>query len=91
MNMPNSAPLKPTASSEDLSKQLDALRADVSKLMATGSEDVSDGLDQAGRHISKTSRDARIAATNSVIQHPLTAVGIAVGVGLMLGLVARKG
>lgn len=91
MNMPNSAPLKPTACSEDLSKQLEALRADVSKLMATVSEDVSEGLDQAGRQISKTSRDARIAATNSVIEHPLTALGIAVGVGLMLGLAARKG
>lgn len=91
MNMTNSAPSKLTASSEDLSKQLEALRADVSKLMSTVSEDVSDGLDQAGRQISKTSRDARIAATNSVIEHPLAAMGIAVGVGLLLGLVARKG
>jgi ElaB/YqjD/DUF883 family membrane-anchored ribosome-binding protein len=86
----NSA-LKATSSTDDLSHQMEALRADMSKLMTTVSGDVSDGLDQAGRQISRASRDARAAATNSVIDHPLAAMGIAVGVGLLLGLVARKG
>lgn len=86
MNTPNVK-----ASSDDISQQLEALRADVSKLMGTVSNDVSAGLDQAGRQISRTSRDARDAATNSVVENPLAAIGIAVGVGLLFGLFARKG
>jgi ElaB/YqjD/DUF883 family membrane-anchored ribosome-binding protein len=90
MNTINSA-LKSNSNTDDLSHQMEALRADMSKLMTTVTGDVSDGLDQAGRQISRASRDARAAATSSVIDHPLAAMGIAVGVGLLLGLVARKG
>jgi ElaB/YqjD/DUF883 family membrane-anchored ribosome-binding protein len=90
MNTINSA-LKANSSTDDLIHQMEALRADMSKLMATVSGDVTDGLDQAGRQISRASHAARAAATNSVIDHPLAAMGIAVGVGLLLGLVARKG
>jgi ElaB/YqjD/DUF883 family membrane-anchored ribosome-binding protein len=90
MSTVNSA-LKTNSSSDDLIHQMEALRADMSKLMTTVSGDVTDGLDQAGRQISRASRDARAAATNSVMDHPLAAMGIAVGVGLLLGLVARKG
>lgn len=91
MNNPLTAALKSSSQNDDLGQQIDALRADVSKLMATLTSDVSEGLDNAGRQISRTSRDARATATNSVIDNPLTAVGIAVGVGLLLGLIARKG
>lgn len=90
MSTSNSAGLKANLPSDDLSQQLESLRADVSKLMSTLSDDVSDGLGQASRQISRTSREARVTATNSVIDHPMAAVGIAVGVGLLLGLVARK-
>jgi ElaB/YqjD/DUF883 family membrane-anchored ribosome-binding protein len=90
MNTINSA-LKTSSNTDDLSHQMEALRADMSKLMTTVSGDVTDGLDQAGRQISRASRDARAAATNSVLDHPLAAMGIAVGVGLLVGLVARKG
>lgn len=86
----NTTAAKITAKSEDLSDQIEALRADMSKLMATVSGDVSDGLDQAGRQISRTGRDVKVAASNKVIENPLAAVGIAVGVGLLLGLIARK-
>jgi ElaB/YqjD/DUF883 family membrane-anchored ribosome-binding protein len=91
MSTPNSASVKANLQSDDLAQQIEALKADVSKLMATVSDDVSEGLGEAGRQISRTSRDARVTATNSVIDHPMAAVGIAVGVGLLLGLVARKG
>jgi ElaB/YqjD/DUF883 family membrane-anchored ribosome-binding protein len=76
--------------SDDLAHQLTVLRADVSKLMSTMSGDLADGLGQAGRQIERTGRDAQATATKTVMDHPLTAVGIAVGVGLLLGLVARK-
>ena len=91
MNTSNSVVQKAAAASDDLAHQLEALRADVSKLMSTVSDDVSDGLGEAGRQIRRTGREAQATATNAVIDHPLTALGIAVGVGLLLGLVTRKG
>lgn len=76
---------------DDLSQQIEALRADLAKLVSTLSDDLSEGVGKAGRQIGQTGRDARTAATNTVLDHPLTAVGIAVGVGLLLGMIARKG
>lgn len=81
---------KAKAASDDLGQQIDALRADVTKLMSNASDDVAEGLDMAGHQISKTSRNARKLATNSVADHPMTAVGIAIGVGVLVGLVARR-
>ena len=80
-----------TPDREDLSKQIEALRADLTKLAATLSDDVAEGIGNAGRHIGQTGRDARATATNTVTEHPLAAVGIAMGLGLLLGMVARKG
>lgn len=87
------ATLKSTAkdASEDLSQQIEDLRADLMKLATTVRKDMSEGIDVAGRQISKSSRDAQETATNAVVGHPLTAVGIAAGIGLLLGLMARKG
>jgi ElaB/YqjD/DUF883 family membrane-anchored ribosome-binding protein len=90
MNSANTSAVKTQMTSDDLAHQFAALRADVSKLMSTVSEDVADGLGQASRRIERTGRDAQATATNTVMDHPLAAVGIAVGVGLLLGLVARK-
>ena len=91
MNTSNSDSLQATAPAEDLAHQIEVLRADVSKLMSIVSDDVSEGLEQAGRQIRRTGRDAQATATNAVLEHPLAAVGIAVGLGLLLGLVTRKG
>ncbi|KAA0920692.1 DUF883 family protein [Aquicoccus porphyridii] len=91
MSTSNAAARKDAPHTDDLSHQIETLRADVSKLMATVSDDVSDGIGEAGRQIGQTGRDARRTATNTVTEHPLAAVGIAAGIGLLLGLVARKG
>lgn len=82
---------KTTPSPEDISQQIETLRADLVKLAATVTGDVSDGIGNAGKQISQTSRDARETATNAVLEHPLTAIGIAAGFGLLVGLVAHKG
>lgn len=82
---------KAKASPDDLSQQIEDLREDLLKLAATVRNEMSEGIEEAGRQISKTSRDAQTTATNAVIGHPLTAVGIAAGIGLLLGLLARKG
>lgn len=76
---------------DDLSHQLEVLRADVAKLVSTLSDDVSEGMGKAGRQMRQTGQDARTTATTTVLDHPLTAVGIAVGVGILLGMIARKG
>ncbi|HBZ45125.1 MAG TPA: hypothetical protein DEO85_13950 [Maritimibacter sp.] len=83
--------VKTKASPDDLSQQIEDLREDLLKLAATVRNEMSEGIEEAGRQISKTSRDAKTTATNAVIGHPLTAVGIAAGIGLLLGLLARKG
>lgn len=90
MTTPNTPATKTSGVSDDIAHQLAALRADVSKLMTTVSDDVTDGLGQAGRQIERTGRNARATATDTVIDHPLAAVGIAAGLGLLLGLIARK-
>ena len=75
---------------DELSEQIETLRKDLSRLAAEFTEDVSDGAEKAGRQISRTGRQARKTATDAVLGHPLTAVGIAAGLGLVVGLVARK-
>jgi ElaB/YqjD/DUF883 family membrane-anchored ribosome-binding protein len=90
MNSPKTPALDALMNSDDLARQFADLRADVSKLMSTVTGDVADGLEQAGRRIERTSRDARATASSTVMDHPLAAVGIAVGIGLLLGLVARR-
>ena len=81
---------KAVASPEDISKQIETLRADLMKIASTVKGDVSEGIEKAGQQIGQTGRDARATATNAVLDHPLAAVGIAAGLGLLLGLVARK-
>jgi len=90
MNSPITSAEESRMDSDDFTHQFAVLRADVSRLMTTVSDDVTDGLGQAGRRIERTGRDAQASATNTVLDHPFAAVGIAMGVGLLLGLVARK-
>lgn len=89
MNALTSTINKVTPSTDDLSQQIEALRADLTKLAATISNDVTEGIEDAGNRIGQTARDARASATNTVRANPLTAVGCAVVVGLLFGLIAR--
>ncbi len=91
MNAPLTSNTKAVPSPDDISQQIETLRADLMKLAATVKDDVSEGIGKAGRQIGQTGRDARATATNAVLDHPLAAIGIAAGLGLLLGLVARKG
>lgn len=91
MNAPLTSNAKVAPSPDDISQQIETLRADLMKLAATVKDDVSEGIGKAGRQIGQTGRDARATATNAVLDHPLAAIGIAAGLGLLLGLVARKG
>ena len=78
-------------STDDLGQQIEALRADLLKLAATITGDVSGGVGKASHQIAQSGRDAQATATHAVRGNPLAAVGIAAGLGLLLGLIARKG
>lgn len=91
MTAPVTQNAKAAPSTEDLAQQLENLRADLMKLAGTVSGDVADGIDKAGRQIKRTREDARDMATTAVRDHPLAAIGIAAGLGLLLGLLARRG
>ncbi len=78
-------------SPDDLGHQIEALRADLAKLVETLSDDTVKGISKAGQQLSQSGRDARDSAAKTVLDHPLASVGIAAAVGLLLGLTMRKG
>ncbi|PIV73381.1 MAG: hypothetical protein COW55_13290 [Rhodobacteraceae bacterium CG17_big_fil_post_rev_8_21_14_2_50_65_11] len=90
MSDPAARNTKAPTSEHDIGQQIETLRADLARLTEALTEEMTDGLQTAGRKIGQTGADAKSRATNAVLDHPLTAIGIAVGIGLLLGLVARK-
>lgn len=90
MNAPITNTIGAVATAEDLGQQLQVLRTDLTKLAAMVTEDVTGGIGEAGRRIGKTSHDARAKATSALLDHPLATIGIAAGLGLLLGLVTRR-
>lgn len=91
MNAPLAQTVRSTPLPEDISQQIEALRADVMRLAATVGDDLSAGIGKAGHQIGHTGRDARATAATAVTDHPLATIGFAAGLGLLLGLVVRKG
>lgn len=91
MNASANATSKAAQGTEDLAQQIENLRNDLARLAAGLSSDLSDSMEKAGRQIDRTGRTARDNATAAVVENPMMALGIAVGVGLLLGLIARKG
>ncbi len=78
------------ATTDELRDQIATLRADFTKLSSTASEGVKDGLGAAGREVAKTSREARDSVIDAVTANPLTAIGLAAGVGYLLGSLTRR-
>lgn len=75
---------------DDLSQQIEALRADLAKLATTLSDEMTEGLGNTGRRIGRAGRDAGDTAARTVIEHPMTAVGIAAVLGLLAGMFVRR-
>lgn len=90
MNTPAAPNSKTGPSPDDLSEQIEALRADLARITATAKESIVEGVGSAGRKIEQTGRDARASVTDAVLKHPLAAVGIAAGLGFVLGMITRK-
>lgn len=75
---------------EDLAKQIENLREDLRKLSVTAAEGVADGINSAGKQIVKSSRDAKATVVDAVVENPLTAIGIAAGLGYLFGMFTRR-
>jgi ElaB/YqjD/DUF883 family membrane-anchored ribosome-binding protein len=84
------SPSKSSGSHDDLKEQIESLRKDLSELAATVTDDVSDGIEDAGRKIRKSGKDATKMASKAVRGNPLSAVAIAAGFGLIVGLLLHK-
>ena len=87
---------------EGLVAQLAALRDDMSKL--TGSvttlaerrgrkmaSDISEGVSEAVHYVERKSTSAEAELEKSVATHPLMALGLAAGIGLLIGAMTRRG
>jgi ElaB/YqjD/DUF883 family membrane-anchored ribosome-binding protein len=87
---------------DGLVAQLTALRDDMTKLsgsvttlaeqrgrkMAT---DISDGVTEAMHYVERKSVNAEADLEKTVATHPLMALGLAAGIGLLIGAMTRRG
>lgn len=84
-----------------LSKQLAALREDMSRLTHTVTgiagrrggnmaSDIAEGYDEAKHYVEKTGKSAEHQLEASVASHPLLAIGLAAGAGLLIGAMTRR-
>jgi len=85
------ASTKDLPSTDDLSRQIETLRAELARISTTAAENVAEGVSTARHKIGQTGRDARATVTDTVLEHPLAAVGVAAGFGFLLGMIMRKG
>lgn len=85
----------------DALKQLAALREDMSRLTHTVTgiagrrggnmaSDIAEGYDEAKHYVEKTSKSAEHQLEASVASHPLLAIGLAAGAGLLIGAMTRR-
>ena len=74
------------ATANQAGEQVSALRRRVEKTLKEGKETLADAEDV----ILDTTKDVAEAASVYVQKNPLSAVGIAAGVGLVLGLLLRR-
>ncbi len=91
MNDPATSNGKSEPSPDSLSEQIEALRADLARLTVPAKEGIVEGASSAGRKIEQSGRHARASVAKGVHEHPLAAVGIAAGLGFVLGMIVRRG
>ncbi len=90
------ASVKPTAKTdtpatlEELMAQIEALRAEIASVASTAGDVVVDGVQAAGRKLVRTGRNTRASVVDAIAEHPLAAVGIAAGIGFVVGLLVRR-
>lgn len=86
---------------EGLASQFSELREDLAKLtqsVASIAErrgrrmaaDISDGLGEAVHYVERKGRSAEAQLESSVAAHPILALGLAAGAGLLIGVLTRR-
>jgi ElaB/YqjD/DUF883 family membrane-anchored ribosome-binding protein len=103
MAQQNSPSTIPTAGADydAVIKQLAALRTEIEKLAGTVSQmasnrgqalatDVSDGMAEAVHYLGRQAKDSEARFEGAVAAHPYVALGMAAGVGLLLGALTRR-
>lgn len=90
MNTSATSTTKAPPALEDISEQIGALRAEINKFATTVTEDMSEGIDRAGKQIRRTGQEVGTTATRAVLDHPLAAIGVATAVGFLLAMTMRK-
>lgn len=86
---------------EGLAAQFAALRdelAALSKTVTTVAErrgrrmaaDVSDGMSEAAHYVERKGQSAEAELERSITTHPLLALGLAAGAGLLIGVMTRR-
>ena len=89
------------ADMDGLMAQFQALREDVTKLsqsamnVAEGrgrkmASDVSDGVSQAVHYVERKGASAEAELEKSVATHPFMALGLAAGIGILIGAMTRR-
>ncbi len=78
------------ATLEELMAQIEALRAEIAGVASTLGDAVVDGVQAAGGKLVRTGRKTRASVVDAVAEHPFVAVGSAAGIGLVVGLLARR-
>lgn len=75
-----------TRDTEDLAKQVDAIRADIQNLTSTVSKIASSKISRAQGKAMETAQEAEEA----IKRNPLQAVAIAAGLGFLFGVFTRR-
>ena len=75
-----------TKGTEDLSAQIEAIRADMQNLTSTVSRIAGKQMDRAQDKAMETKQDAE----DAIKRNPLQAIAIAAGLGLLLGILTRR-
>jgi len=101
MAMENSLLKTATADYDAVVAEMAAMREDVSKLahhvqtMASTrgqamAKDVSDGMSEAAKYISQKGHNADQRVEGAVAANPYIALGLAAGMGVLLGAITRR-
>lgn len=78
------------ATTDELRDQIATLRADFAKFTENASDEVKDGMEAAGRKVARTTRETRDGVIEAVTANPLSAIGLAAGVGYLVGVLTRR-
>lgn len=85
----------------ELLEQMRVLRADVAKFAKIAgrtaesqagafTDDISEGFDEASRQLGARGRSAQKSLENAVFSNPLATIGVALGLGFLVGALSRR-